>query len=494
AGPPPGEASDFAAIDEYVEKEMEATRLPGVALGIVRGDEIVHLEGFGEADPSGRPVTPKTPFIIGSTSKSFTALAIMQLVEAGEVELDAPVRRYIPWFRVADPEASGRITVRHLLNQTSGLSTASGTAYLYEEDSSDAALEKEVRGLSTVELTAPVGEVYQYSNLNYTTLGLIVQRVSGEPYERYVEEHVLDPLNMNDSFASPLEAERRGLATGHQYWFGRPLPFGGLSYNRAATPAGFISSSAEDMSHYMIAQLDGGRYGDEELLSQAGIAGLHRPAVETGAAAGQSYAMGWMVQEVNGVSTVWHNGSTQDFHANVILAPERGWGIVLLTNGDNLLQMQRIDGIAAGVMSLLVGDRPPPAPFELLRTVFFAVLAICLLQLLGIARSVVLLRRWRTQPARRPRGLLRVGLRVVGPLLSNLLWAAVCLVGLPQGSPLWTMVFYDIGLVVVASGTVALVWGAISRPVLALLVLRTKDGGPAEIGPPKETRAPVEAK
>jgi hypothetical protein len=109
------EGTDFSAIDAYVQKEVRETRLPGASLGIVKGDEIVHVQGFGEADDSGRAVTPQTPFLIGSNGKSFTALAIMQLVEDGKVELDAPVQRYIPWFRVADPDASKRITVRHLL-------------------------------------------------------------------------------------------------------------------------------------------------------------------------------------------------------------------------------------------------------------------------------------------------------------------------------------------------------------------------------------------
>src|SRR5688572_20038176 len=97
---------DFAALDAYIQAQMKYLHVPGLALGIVRGVTIVHLKGFGIADPSGRPVTPQTPFIIGSVSKSFTALAIMQLVEGGQLELDAPAQRYIPWFRVADPDAS----------------------------------------------------------------------------------------------------------------------------------------------------------------------------------------------------------------------------------------------------------------------------------------------------------------------------------------------------------------------------------------------------
>ena len=174
-----GSAPKFAAIERFVQDEMAAQRIPGLALGIVENDRITYLRGFGKADDSGRPVTPKTPFIIGSLSKSFTALAIMQLVEAGKIELDAPVQRYLPWFRVADEGASAGITVRHLLNQTSGLSTKTGRTFQGNGDISDAALEKTVRKLSSVELTAPVGKTYQYSTVNYAVLGLIVQTVAG---------------------------------------------------------------------------------------------------------------------------------------------------------------------------------------------------------------------------------------------------------------------------------------------------------------------------
>ena len=100
---------------------MHRLHIPGASLAIIEGDRIVHMRGFGQARPGGETPTPQTPFFIGSLTKSITALAVMQLVEAGKVELDAPVQRYLPWFRVADPEASAQMTVRHLLNQTSGL-------------------------------------------------------------------------------------------------------------------------------------------------------------------------------------------------------------------------------------------------------------------------------------------------------------------------------------------------------------------------------------
>ena len=157
------------------------------------------MGGFGEAGASGQAVTPETPFIIGSLSKSVTALAIMQLVEAGEVELDAPVQQYLPWFRVADEQASAEITVRHLLNHTSGTLDQDGRSFQGDGDTSDTALETTVRELSTAELAEPVGTKFQYSTVNYSVLGLIVQTVSGESYESYVQENVFDPLEMRQS-------------------------------------------------------------------------------------------------------------------------------------------------------------------------------------------------------------------------------------------------------------------------------------------------------
>jgi CubicO group peptidase (beta-lactamase class C family) len=198
---------DIASIDAYISAQMQADHIPGMALGLVHNDQVMHLRGFGSADQSGRVVTPQTPFILASVSKSFTALAVMQLVEAGKIELDAPVQRYLPWFRVADPVASARITVRHLLYQTSGLPPSACST-----DQITMTLEQFVRSLGTVVLDRPVGSLYEYCSANYDVLGLTVQRVSGQSYATYVQQHIFAPLQMHDSFASEQEARRDGLA------------------------------------------------------------------------------------------------------------------------------------------------------------------------------------------------------------------------------------------------------------------------------------------
>src|SRR6266498_1629286 len=197
--PSPRASPDFAAIDAYVESQMREQRIPGLALGIVQGDQIVHLKGFGVADPSGRAVTPQTPFQIASISKSFTALAVMQLVDAGKLDLDAPVQRYLPVFRVADPDAAARITVRQLMTQTSGFSRASENVFLGGSDTSADALERRVRALSTHQLNRPVGSTYEYTAVNAWVLGLLVQTVSGQSFEDYVQQHIFAPLDMRNN-------------------------------------------------------------------------------------------------------------------------------------------------------------------------------------------------------------------------------------------------------------------------------------------------------
>jgi CubicO group peptidase (beta-lactamase class C family) len=198
----PAAYPDFATIDSYIQKEMGELHIPGLALGIVHGDKLVHLESFGEADPSGRAVTPQTPFILASVSKSFSALAIIQLSEAGKVDLDAPVQRYVPWFRVADKAASNQITVRNLLIHTSGLPEDTSFEPMRSNDMGDDALDERVRALSEVQLDQPVGAAFEYTDANYDVLGLIVQRVAGQSYESYVQERVFAPLDMSHSFTN----------------------------------------------------------------------------------------------------------------------------------------------------------------------------------------------------------------------------------------------------------------------------------------------------
>jgi len=186
------------------------------------------------------------------------------------------------------------------------------------------------------------------------------------------------------------------------------------------------------------------------------------------------------------------NGDPGDFHATMIPVPKSKWGVVVLMNGSNNLRQGSLDTPAFGVVARLVGIKPPlsPGPFqEPAMIVVLAILAVGVIQVFGIIRSVALVRRWRAQEARRPHGVLGVGLRVGLPLVLNLLWAVTLLVVLPPflSLPLQTLVFLDLGVVVLVSGGLALIWGVVLRPVLAFRALRTKVA-PGDAGTPEKAR------
>jgi CubicO group peptidase (beta-lactamase class C family) len=466
----------FGVIDHDVALGMARTHLPGLTLGIVKGDRVVHIKAFGEAGDRGQAARAETPFYIGSNSKSFTALAVMQLVEAGRVDLNAPVQRYIPWFRIADRAAARAITIRMLLNQTSGL--GDWERYFWPADGTSTALADAVRSMGGLKLRHAVGTTFEYASVNFTILGQVVAMVSGQSYENYVQRHILTPLDMTHTYLDLASARRHGLATQHRYWFDRPFTGGGLPYNRAVTPAGLIMSTAPDMSHYLIAQLNGGRYGGHRILSAEGIAHLHRGTAAIGGT--DSYAMGWVASTgVDGKRFVWHGGDTGGSHAYMAVLPHTAWGVVVLTNGSNDLRPNGQDFIAQGVMARLLGHQPYTPPGLLAQPYTLVLLAILtggLLQIAGIARTLVLWRRWSRSATRRPRTRRQVLIRVGAPFALNAGWAALLLVVLPAllGLPLFMFVhpFSDWGTTDVSLGAVAVAWGMVLRPAATLLVLR----------------------
>jgi CubicO group peptidase (beta-lactamase class C family) len=474
ASPSQATVLDFAAIDAYVEEQMKDIHLPGVALGIIHGDQIVYLKGYGVANPTGRAVTAQTPFQLASLAKPVTALAVMQLVEAGKVELDAPVQRYLPYFRMADEQASATITVRHLLNHTSGISRLTGEEKFPSQASFDWTREQRVRELSDNALTHPVGTTYEYSNVNFAMLALIVETVSGQSFESYIQEQIFNPLEMSQSSYYQLEAIPPDSAAGYQHWFGFPVARD-IPFPRSSIGAGGLIASAEDMTHFMIAQLNEGRYGNVTVLSPAGIAEMHTPVARAGDAE-TFYAMGWDVKTVDGLQDITHGGDYGGFHADMTLTSD-GWGIVIMTNANSLWAAYRPGGIRTGVISLLRGQQPPANEGILfMRVLVLSIMSIVALQIIGMVWSLVTLRQWfrNSQPERRPRGWLRVGWNVVMPLLVNLFLAFAVAVGFPAifGTSLqgFMFVYPDLGYTMAMSGVVAFIW--IIRTVLAYFALR----------------------
>jgi CubicO group peptidase (beta-lactamase class C family) len=431
---PDAKPSSYAAIDAYIEGQMRRLCIPGAELAVVEGDKITHLCGFGHACTAGEAPTALTPFFIGSLTKSITATAIMQLVEAGRIELDAPVQRYLPWFRAApprgrrrDPEACASVTVRHLLNQTSGLSAVAGSIALADFDDRPDAIERQVRALSNLKLSHPAGSKWEYSNLNYNILGLILEAASGESYAAYVQKHIFDPLEMRHSYTSRKEAKPNGLAMGHRHWFSLPFPARDLPIPQGSLPSGQLISSAEDMAHYLIAHLNGGRYGDEQIISETGIQELHRGAAEFSMGNGPAgrYAMGWFDMNIGQTKTLSHSGNVPDFSAFMALVPEQKTGVILLMNADPYGLPLVTEEVGNGLTALLAGQQPTPIKLDFIQWIMRLLPLIPILQIIDVFATLRSISNWRRDPQLRPGGG-RVGWKHILPaLIPNLALTAL---------------------------------------------------------------------
>ena len=334
-------------LDAYIQERMAAWSVPGLALAIVEGGQLAVTRGYGLADrEQSRPMTPQTPVAVGSTTKPLTATAIMQLVEAGTIELDAPVTRYLPWFTLDDPR-SAEITVRQLLNHTSGIPASASLDSRQEPD----ALERRVRSLEWERLSSAPGSRFEYGNDGFNTAGLIVQTVSGLPYEQYVAEKLLGPLKMTRSTFEPVRAAELGMAQGYLKRKGVLRPEK-TRLTRAYNPAGMLVTSAEDSGRFLAAMLNGGQLDGARVLSEASVQQMQTPTVRINDTL--AYGLGWFLSEQSGVQAVLHPGEILTMGSMFVLAPERKLGVAVLTNLDSDAK----DEIAEGVARQLIGLEP----------------------------------------------------------------------------------------------------------------------------------------
>ncbi|MFB7938180.1 serine hydrolase domain-containing protein [Streptomyces sp. NPDC056049] len=356
----------WSDMDAFVRERMAATGTPGGAWAVVEGGAVVHEQAYGR-DGRGAAVTPDTPFLWGSLAKPVTALAVMQLVEDGRVRLDAPARTYLPWFRLADREVSDRITVRHLLTNTSGI-PASATAEVQDRyDNAPGALAHAVRDLARIEPGAEPGTAYAYSSAGYAVLGALVEEVSGESYGAYAHERILGPLGMEHAIATEDDAERERLAPGHRPVFGRPTVFD-APYDTAGAPAAHVGGSVGDAARLVLAQLGGGEVDGRRVLSARGIAEMHRGQADSDI---DRFGLGWSVGTLPGTGerTVWKSGSLPGYDAMIIMLPESDRAVIVLQNAFDLLRAQEFHHAAVGAARILSGAEPGAASADPLATV-----------------------------------------------------------------------------------------------------------------------------
>jgi CubicO group peptidase (beta-lactamase class C family) len=372
---------NFEAIDQRINSQMAKHGLQGISMAVTQGKEIIYLKGFGTAG-SDRLMTTQTPMYIGSQSKSFTALAVAQLESAGLIDINLPVQHYIPFFKIADPAASAAITVNHLLHHTSGMSDAGFTQIIPD----DATREEAVRALSSANLTAPVGEKFQYFNLGYDVLALLIETASGQTYEAYIQQHILDPLGMTHTYLEPDAARLAGLSQGYSRFFGftTPHPQPHRAYELGA---GYIISTAEDMARYLIAMTNDASYGSNRLLEPGRVKRMFIPV--------NGYGWGWFI----GNDHIFHGGANETFKTYVDYYPSRKLGIVLLINQGYILDHYiSAPQVFSSVESILLGG--PSAPNSQGVSVRWLGWGLLIFSI-GLAtlhtRNIIHLRGWKTR-------------------------------------------------------------------------------------------------
>lgn len=343
----PASPVDTGRLDRFVTEQMDRHGIPGLSLALIQDSHVSYVQGYGNAG-DGRRMTATTPLPIASMTKPFTAVAVLQLADAGLLDLDAPVQRYLPSFEVADPAASRTITVRQLLQHTSGLSDLGYRRLL----PADATLDDGVRDLRSARLTARPGEAHQYFNPNYAVLARMVEEVTGRPFAEVVQGRILGPLGMTGSTTDPAAAGS-DQARGYVKLFGWALKADApVRHHRDG--ADNVVATAPDLARFAIAV--GLPPGEEPaLLSATSWTAMATPAPIEGV----TYGLGWDVTEHRGERVVGHDGLDPTFSGQMAVLPERGAGYVLLTNQGHLLETMMVGPqLRHGLLDLLTGREP----------------------------------------------------------------------------------------------------------------------------------------
>jgi len=314
-----------SALQEVVTSLAEELRIPGVAVGVLQDGREEHVFHGVTSIENPLPVDERTLFLCGSTTKTFTATAIVRLVERGLVDLDAPARTYVPELRVADEEAAASVTVLQLLNHTAGWDGD----FFRNTGEGDDALERYVAAMAGLrQLTRP-GEAVSYNNAAFGAAGRLVERVTSSSYETALRELVLEPLGVDDTLFLPRELLTRRVAVDHrrlQDGGTNVLPFG---FPRAVNPAGGLATTTRDLIAWARCHLDGGA----PLLPAELARRMQEPTVEApGWAPGDAVGIAWLLDDVAGLRVVGHGGSTLGQRSLFKTVPERGFALVSCTN------------------------------------------------------------------------------------------------------------------------------------------------------------------
>ncbi len=321
-------------LDEEIVHLFSRSDSPGLAVGVVRDQKLVYAKGFGVMNlETGGEVTPRTLFHMASITKPFVATSIVQLLEQGKLSLDDPIVEHLPYFEMKD-ERYPTLTIRQFLTHSSGMPDVED--YHWDNPEYDeGALERYVRSLSDLELLFEPGNQFSYSNLAFEILGDLIAKVSGLSFAEYVKEHILLPLGMNDSSILIQDIDLTLLASGHiQDDNGEVLVSDHYAYNRRHGPSSTLHSNVVDMSRWAIANMNRGELEGTRILNASSYELLWEPAVMVGIKNRRRVQLGlsWFLSGFNEQPIIFHGGGDIGYRTNLIMAPEAGVAVIVLSN------------------------------------------------------------------------------------------------------------------------------------------------------------------
>jgi CubicO group peptidase (beta-lactamase class C family) len=325
---PPVDQAELAS--HFTERATEL-KVPGAAVGIyVKGEEQYAVHGVTSID-NPLPVDESTLFQFGSTGKTYTATAIMRLVEQGKIDLDAPVRTYVPELRLKDEGVAQRVTVLQLLNHSAGWQGD----FFEDTGRGDDAVARYVEKMAELEQVFPLGQQASYNNAALVLAGRVIEKVTGSVYEDGIDQLLLQPLGLEHTLASLDDIMTRRFSVGHVHHPDESITVARpWAMPRSVTPAGGWSADVHDQLAWARFHLSDGHGKDgEQVLSESSLQRMKEETFSLGASAiGDGVGISWLLRDIDGVLMVGHGGSTHGQRAAFQMIPERDFAVVVLTN------------------------------------------------------------------------------------------------------------------------------------------------------------------
>lgn len=387
---------DYDSVSKVLEKNIKENHIPGMAVIVVNNDEVIFSKTYGNCE------NIDTPFIIGSMSKSFTALSIMKLVEENELDINKPISTYIDtslYFK--NKEDGDKITVKQLLNQNSGIGT-------YQK-------------LGKLKITKNYGK-YEYANANYNLLGKIIESVSNGSYSDYVTKNILEPLGMNHTSTTLEGSNKNGLIKGYQNYFGIPIaesPNYPTDDNAwIQVPAGFISSSANDMGRYLQMYLNQGL----NIITEDSISKMFYDNIPQDNIDRDYYGMGWVYTKYYSKPVLTHSGLVENYTSKMFIIPEDNIGIVILVNmNDYLVTNNSLEDIVKPIL----GEEKPNVSNHLYLKNHLLLDVIYLVVTMIAIYPIVTIKKWRNKNKTKKLYIIDIVRHLIFPLLLSLLPAVI---------------------------------------------------------------------